>query len=127
MQMMISSRSGLIRWTVLRETISREALPRPLLRRPIAAPGADFAIGFRLEPLNHVTVVIEARAEQMCEESVRAAAKRCGHLHRVVSRGSVVANGGEALRDIRPPPPHGQARTLRGARRAQGVGGELSS
>ena len=30
----------------------------------------------------------------MCEEGARAAAKRCGHLHRVVSRGSVVVNGG---------------------------------
>ena len=32
----------------------------------------------------------------MSEESVRAAAKRCGHLHCAVSRGSVVANGGGA-------------------------------
>ena len=61
--MMISSRSGLIRWTVLRETISREALPPPLLRGPFAVPGEDLAVGLRLEPLNHVAVVIEARAE----------------------------------------------------------------
>ena len=80
------------------------SLAPALLRRPIAPPGADLAVGFRLEPLNHVTVVIEARAEQMSEESVRAAAKRCGHLHCVVSRGSVVANGGGALSSVHPPP-----------------------
>ena len=68
-QMMISSRSGLIRWTVLRETISREALPRPLFDDPLRRGMRISAVGFRLEPLNHVTVVIEARAEQMCEEN----------------------------------------------------------
>ena len=35
MQMMISSRSGLIRWTVLRETISREALPQLFFDDPL--------------------------------------------------------------------------------------------
>ena len=38
-QMMISSRSGLIRWTVLRETISREALPRPFFDAPLLRRG----------------------------------------------------------------------------------------
>ena len=61
--MMISSRSGLIRWTVLRETISREALPRPFFDDPLPCPGEDLAVGLRLEPLYHVAVVIEARAE----------------------------------------------------------------
>ena len=80
------------------------SLAPALLRRPVAAAGADLAVGFRLEPLDKVAVVIEARAEQVSEESVGAAAKRCGHLHCVVSRGSVVANGGGALPDIHPPP-----------------------
>ena len=61
--MMISSRSGLIRWTVLRETISLEALPRPFFDDPLRPRGTDLAVGLRLKPLNHVTVVIEARAE----------------------------------------------------------------
>ena len=120
-QMMISSRSGLIRWTVLRETISREALPRLFFDAPVA--GADLTVGFRLEAFDMVAVVIKARAEQMCEESVCAATKRCGHLHCAVSRGSVVAKGGEALPDIHPPP---ASRPTTPSRRRAGATGDRS-
>ena len=97
------------------------SLAPALLRRPVAGAGADLTVGLRLEPLDMVALVIKARAEQMCEESVRAATKHCGHLHCSVSRGSVVANGGVAppQGSIRRPPPC-QARTLRGVRWSQG-------
>ena len=39
------------------------SLAPALLRGPFAVPGEDLAVGLRLEPLNHVAVVIEARAE----------------------------------------------------------------
>ena len=65
-QTMISSRSGLIRWTVLRETISREVLPRLFFEVTFAAPGMDLAVGLRPEPLDHVAVVIET-ADRTCE------------------------------------------------------------
>ena len=85
-QMMISSRSGLIRWTVLRETISREALPRPFFDAPWRCRGRISPSALDWNRSTKVAVVFEARAEQMCEESVRAATKRCGHLHCTVLR-----------------------------------------
>ena len=43
--------------------VRARSLAPALLRGPFAVPGEDLAVGLRLEPLNHVAVVIEARAE----------------------------------------------------------------
>ena len=53
--------------------------PAPACRRFGAGPGADIAVGQRLEPLDHVSVVGKAGSEEMHQKRVRRVA---GHHHR---------------------------------------------
>ena len=92
------------------------ALPR---RRRLAAPGANLAVGERLEPLDDVSVIDEAGAEEVREErGRRVAGYRDRRGHGAASIVPVVWNGGDALpRTSGRRPATGQALALGGAGR----------
>ena len=84
-QTMISVRAGRSSFTAFRLAVARFA-PRLLFffagRRVIAGPGANVAVGARLEPLDGIGVVHEAGAEEMGEERrgrVAGNRDRCRH------------------------------------------------
>ena len=97
-QMMISVRAGRCSFTAFSVAVTRfgfrASLPR---RRRLSGPGADVAVGVRLEPLDDVAVVGEAAGEEMRQErGCGVVGKRDCGAHDAVLR-PVVGNDGDVL------------------------------